>query len=100
MFASGSAAVFSNARLVLLLLAVSSRGRRLCLSLSLTGDSNVKEKKKLRSVSGVDDEFSLSGCSLFYLTREGTAAEIPIYKYKRQNRSHLTPLSSLDSLSH
>lgn len=30
------------------------------------GDSNEKEKKKeLGSVSGVDDEFSLSGCSLF-----------------------------------
>lgn len=35
-----------------------------------------------------------------YLNREGTAAEIPIYKYKRQNRSHLTRLTSLDSLSH
>lgn len=64
-FASGSAAVFSDARLVLLLLAVSSRGRRLCLSLLLTGIPMRKKKKKLGSVSGVDDEFSLSGCSLF-----------------------------------
>lgn len=36
------------------------------MSQSVAGrDSNVKERKKLVSVSGVDDEFSLSGCSLF-----------------------------------
>lgn len=61
-------------------------------------DSNVKEKKTLGSVSGVDDEFFFGLAVLYlYLTREGTAAENPIYKYKRQNGSHLT---SLDSLSH
>lgn len=62
------------------------------------GDSNEKEKKKNSDqFQGLTMSFLCLAALYLYLTREGTAAEIPIYKYKRQNRSHLT---SLDSLSH
>lgn len=62
------------------------------------GDSNVKEKKKNSDqFQGLTMSFLCLAVLYLCLTREGTAAEIPTYKYKRQNRS---PLTSLDSLSH